>query len=212
MAKLKSSLLNMFLSLTITCVCVGGILALVNEWTKEPIEQSKRAKLNNAIKEVVPAFDNSPLEEAYYGKVGEGDELKIYPAKKDGQLVGVAVESNSMMGFSGEIKIIVGLDPEGKVINYAVLEHAETPGLGDKMATWFRTDKNRQNILGRDLSSGRLKVTKDGGDVDAITAATISSRAFLDAVNRAYIAFSEKTDAASGATTDAASGATSNNN
>ena len=190
----------MFLSLTIICVFAGGILAGVNELTKEPIEQSKKANLENAIKEVVPEFDNSPSEEAYYGKTGEGDSLKIYPAKKAGQFVGVAVESNSMKGFGGEIKIIVGFDAEGKVINYAVLEHAETPGLGDKMGLWFKTDKNKQNIIGRNLNSGELKVSKDKGDVDAITAATISSRAFLDAVNRAYAAFFEKSDAASGAT------------
>ena len=201
----------MFLSLTIICVCVGGILAGVNELTREPIEQSEKAKLENAIKEVVPAFDNSPSEEAYFGKISEGDSLKIYPAKKAGQLVGVAVESYSMKGFSGEIDIIVGFDLEGKVFNYAVLQHAETPGLGDKMGLWFKTDKNRQNILGKNLSSCELKVSKDGGDVDAITAATISSRAFLDAVNRAYTACSEeKPDAASGATdsTDASSAET----
>ena len=210
MAKLKSSLLNMFLSLTIICVCVGGILAVVNELTKAPIEQSKKAKLENAIREVVPEFDNSPSEEVFYGKISGGDSLKIFPAKKAGQLVGVAVESNSMKGFSGEVRIIVGFDPEGKIINYAVLQHEETPGLGDKMNLWVRADKNNQNILGKNLSSGILKVSKDGGDVDAITAATITSRAFLDAVNRAYAAFSGKSDATSGATnsTDASSGAT----
>jgi electron transport complex protein RnfG len=67
------------------------------------------------------------------------------------------------------------------------------------MQDWFRTDKNKQSVLGRDLSKGELKVSKDGGDVDAITAATISSRAFLDAVNRAYAAYSG-IDATSGAT------------
>jgi electron transport complex protein RnfG len=189
---------------------VGGILAVVNELTREPIEKAKAAKLENAIKEMVPEFDNSPSEEAYYAKINEGDSLKIYPAKKAGQLVGVAIESNSMNGFGGEIKIIAGFNPEGKVINYAVLQHAETPGLGDKMGLWFKTDKNKQSILGKDLSSGELKVNKDGGDVDAITAATISSRAFLNAVNRAYAAFSGRVDAASGAgnPADASSSAT----
>ena len=178
----------MLLSLTIICVCGGGILACVNELTREPIEKAKKRKLENAIKEVVPEFDNSPSEEAYYGKINEGDSLKIYPAKKNEQLVGVAVESNSMKGFNGEIKIIVGFDAEGKIINYTVLQHTETPGLGDKMKLWFKTNNNRQNILGKNLSLGELNVSKNGGDVDAITAATISSRAFLDAVNRAYVA------------------------
>jgi electron transport complex protein RnfG len=206
MAKLKSSLLNMFLSLTVICVVAGSVLAALNNATLEPIAASKKAKLENAIKEVVPEFDNSPSEEVYYGVAGS-DSLKIYPAKKGDKLVGVAVESNSMKGFSGNISIIVGFDPDGKIINYAILNHAETPGLGSKMDVWFKTDKNKQSIIGKELSKGNLSVSKDGGEVDAITASTITSRAFLDAVNRAYAAYSGKTDANSGAT-DAASGAT----
>ena len=81
----------------------------------------------------------------------------------------------------------------------AVLQHAETPGLGAKMQEWFRADKNKQSVLGRNLADGELKVSKDGGDVDAITAATITSRAFLNAVNRAYSAFAG-TDGLTGAT------------
>lgn len=207
MAKLKSTLLNMFLSLTIICIVAGVVLAMVNELTTGPINISKKLKLESAIKEVVPDFDNSPTEEMYMASISTNDSLKVYPAKKGGELVGVAVESNSMKGFSGEIKIIVGLNSEGKIIDYAVLEHAETPGLGDKMDPWFKTDKNKQNILGRNLSEGLLRVSKDGGDVDAITAATITSRAFLDAVNRAYMAYSGNIDANTGATNDAASGA-----
>ncbi len=213
MAKLKSSLLNMFLSLTIICIVAGALLAALNDVTKDPIEASKKAKLEKAIKEVVPAFDNSPSDEAYFGVAGE-DSLKIYPAKKDGSLVGVAVESYSMKGFSGKISIIVGFDPKGKIINYAILNHAETPGLGSKMDVWFKTEKNKQSILGKELSKGGLSVSKDGGDVDAITASTITSRAFLDAVNRAYAAYSGNTDATTSATTsssDATSGATSVN-
>lgn len=113
--------------------------------------------------------------------------------------MGAAVESYSKKGFSGEIKVIVGFDTEGTLCNYSVLQHSETPGLGAKMQDWFRTDKNKQSVIGRKLDGSGLKVTKDGGDVDAITAATISSRAFLDAVNRAYSAYAG-TDAMGGAT------------
>ena len=118
----------------------------------------------------------------------------------DGQVVGAAVESFTNKGFSGEIRVIVGFDTEGKIKDYSVLQHSETPGLGSKMQEWFRTDRNKQNVIGREVGSG-LKVSKDGGDVDAITAATISSRAFLDAINRAYAAFSQ-TDATGGATSN----------
>lgn len=180
----------MFLSLTIICVAAGAILAGVDMYTTGPIAATKAAALETAIKEVTPAFDNKPTEEAYMAVTADGDSLKIYPATKDGKLVGAAVESNTKNGFSGEIKVIVGFDAEGKLFNYSVLQHAETPGLGSKMQEWFSMDKNKQSVLGRQLADGELKVAKDGGDVDAITAATITSRAFLNAVNRAYSAFS----------------------
>lgn len=199
MEKLKSSLLNMFLSLTIICLVAGAILAGVNMYTSGPIAATKAAALEQAIKEVTPAFDNKPTEEAYMAVTADGDSLKIYPATKDGKFVGAAVESNTKKGFSGEIRVIVGFDVNGKLLNYSVLQHAETPGLGAKMQEWFRMDKNQQNVLGKNLADGPLKVTKDGGDVDAITAATITSRAFLDAVNRAYSAYAAS-DAHTGAT------------
>lgn len=190
----------MFLSLTIICVVAGAILAGVNMYTTGPIAATKAAALETAIKEVTPAFDNKPTEDAYMAVTTDGDSLKIYPATKDGKFVGAAVESNTKNGFSGEIKVIVGFDAEGKLFNYSVLQHAETPGLGSKMQEWFSMDKNKQSVLGRQLADGALKVAKDGGDVDAITAATITSRAFLNAVNRAYSAFAGA-DGLTGATT-----------
>ncbi len=206
MERLKSTLPNMLLSLTLISAIAGAILAGVYMLTEQPIAESKAATLQNAIRAVVPEFDNMPTEEAFMAATSEGDSLKIYPAKKGDQLVGAAVESNTQKGFSGEIRVIVGFDAEGKLYNYSVLQHAETPGLGSKMQDWFRTEGTGRNVLGSDLSQGPLQVTKDGGSVDAITAATISSRAFLDAINRAYSAFSG-TDATTGAT-DAVSGAT----
>ncbi len=194
----------MFLSLTTICVVAGAILAEVNILTADPIAASKAEALQNAIREVVPEFDNNPTEEAFMTAIAEGDSVKIYPAKKDNKLVGAAVESNTKKGFSGEIKVIVGFDTTGKLYNYSVLQHAETPGLGAKMQEWFRMEGSR-SVLGKDLSAGPLKVSKDGGSVDAITAATISSRAFLDAINRAYSAYSG-TDAMSGATTNTKEG------
>lgn len=199
----------MLLSLTIICLAAGAILAGVNMYTTGPIAASKAAALEAAIKAVTPEFDNKPSDDAYMAVTGDGDSLKIYPATKGGEFVGAAVESNTKKGFSGEIKVIVGFDKEGKLLNYSVLQHAETPGLGAKMQDWFSTDKNKQSVLGRNLAKGALKVTKDGGDVDAITAATITSRAFLDAVNRAYSAFSGA-DGLTGATTNTKEGGNDN--
>ena len=189
MAKLKSTLPNMLLSLTGICLIAGAILAGVNAFTAGPIAVAKAAALEEAITAVAPEFDNKPTEEAYMAVTADGDSLKIYPAKKGDETVGGAVESNTLKGFGGEIKVIVGFDMKGTILNYSVLEHAETPGLGAKMQEWFRMDKGQQSILGRAVPADGLKVVKDGGDVDAITAATISSRAFLNAVNRAYSAF-----------------------
>ncbi|MDD6765579.1 MAG: RnfABCDGE type electron transport complex subunit G [Parabacteroides sp.] len=205
MAKLQSTLPNMLLSLTAICLVAGAVLAGVYEVTKDPIEAAKIAELNAAIKAVTPDFDNDPSAEAYMAVTGEGDSLKIYPAKQGDEFVGVAVESNTKKGFGGEIKVIVGFDQAGKLLNYSVLQHAETPGLGAKMQDWFRMDKNKQSVLGRSIPDGGLKVTKDDKEngVDAITAATISSRAFLDAINRAYSAYAGA-DGVTGATDNTA--------
>ncbi len=97
---------------------------------------------------------------------------------------GIAVET-AVDGFGGTFRVMVGFDQEGNILGYEILEHQETPGLGSHMEHWFKNaDKPGQNIIGR--KAGALQVSKDGGDVDAITAATISSRAFLKAVNQAY--------------------------
>lgn len=210
MKRLQSNLPNMFLSLTIICIVSGAILASVNMKTLAPIKATQEKILQQAIKDVTPEFNNNPATEAYMAATSDDDSLKIYPAKKDGQFVGAAIESNTEKGFGGKIEVMVGFDAKGKLLNYTVLKHSETPGLGAKMQDWFRMNKNKQNVLGRDMTKGNLKVTKDGGDVDAITAATISSRAFLNAVNRAYSAYAA-TDAQSGASAQAAADSTSIN-
>ncbi|MDD2327955.1 MAG: RnfABCDGE type electron transport complex subunit G [bacterium] len=202
MAKLQSSFRNMFLSLSLICLTVALLLAQVNKMTATPIAAAKAMKLQNAIREVVPAFDNDPVAEAYRMTDGSGDSLLVYPAKKGDELVGFALNSYSNNGFSGNIQIMVGFDMKHRIVNYAVLQHAETPGLGSKMTEWFRdATKPGQSVIGRDLSQGALTVSKEGGNVDAITASTITSRAFLEAVNRAYAAYSgSRENALSGAT------------
>ena len=203
MAKLQSSFRNMFLSLSLICLTVALLLAQMNKMTATPIAEAKAMKLQNAIREVVPAFDNDPVAEAYRMAGGSGDSLLVYPARQGDELVGFAINSYSNNGFSGNIQIMVGFDMEHHIVNYAVLQHGETPGLGSKMTEWFRdATRPSQSVIGRDLSQGALTVTKDGGDVDAITASTITSRAFMEAVNRAYTVYSgSMEDAWSGATT-----------
>lgn len=203
MAKLKSTFKNMFLSLSIICLAVALLLAQVNKMTAKPIAEAKALKLQNAIVQVVPEFDNDPVAESYMIASESGDSLLVYPATKGGEVVGFAI-SSSANGFAGEIQIMVGFGTDDKVVNYEILQHAETPGLGSKMDEWFKDiESNSKSIIGRDLSLGALAVTNDGGDIDAITASTITSRAFLDAVNRAYSAYEgSKMDSTSSATTE----------
>lgn len=198
MAK-QSSFGNMLVVLTVITVITGALLGYVYNITKEPIALSKKLKQEMAVKDVAPEFDNAPIDEQYTVTVNDL-ELKVFPAKKDGKTVGAAVESKTKKGFSGEISVMVGFNADGTIRNYRVLSHAETPGLGSKMEEWFRADKGDQSVLGKNPASDHLTVKKDGGSVDAITAATISSRAFLDAIANAYAAYTN-TDATSGAIT-----------
>jgi electron transport complex protein RnfG len=187
MKKLKSTLPNILLSLTGICLVAGAALSAANRYTEQAIAASKAAELQQAVSRVTPEFDNIPTEEAFRVAAPDGgDSLTVYPARKGGVAVGYAVASDTKNGFSGLIRLLVGFDADGRLFNYSVLEHNETPGLGSKMEEWFRQDRNRQSIIGYEMAGKRLRVAKDGGEVDAITAATISSRAFLEAVNRAW--------------------------
>lgn len=176
----------MLLSLTLICGVAAALLAFVNDSTKETIMEGNRKTLEEGIRNVTPDFDNSPYSEAVDVEL-EGDTYHLYPAKKDGKLVGVAVETLSHNGFSGDINILVGIDSDSKIINYTVLHQAETPGLGAEMDKHFRVTGTGSDVIGLSLSEP-LSVKKDGGTVDAITAATISSRAFLGALNNAQAA------------------------
>lgn len=193
MEKLESSFKNMVLSLVTICLVAGGVLAGVYSLTKATISAQKEQKLQAAILQVLP--EGCTISDA---EIFEG--MTVYKGYINGQWVGTAVQTEEI-GFGGTIKIMVGFDADSKVINYQVLEHQETPGLGDKMGTWFKTDKGNQNIIGK-KADGAFQVSKDvKGGVDAITAATISSRAFLKAINKAYTAFTNgEVQAISGAT------------
>jgi len=182
MAKTESTFRNMVLSLTIISLVASACLGFVYELTKEPIALSVLNKKLEAIQMVVPEFNNNPNNDMYRLPTGEGDSLEIYPAKKDGEIVGYAVNTYSRNGFSGNISLMAGFKSDGTIINITVLDQKETPGLGTKMSEpGFKDQFNEKNP-----AEFSLKVKKDGGPVDAITAATISSRAFCDAVQRAY--------------------------
>lgn len=170
MAKLESSLKNMILSLTSICLVAAGLLAGVYMLTADPIEKAAQAK-----------------EDAAKAAVLAGQE-------------GTSIVAEAG-GFGGPIKVMVGFAADGTILGYEVLDCGqETPGLGSKCVDWFKdSTKPGQCIVGR-KATGNFTVSKDGGDVDAITAATISSRAFLSAINSAYAEFAGAADCCSGAT------------
>lgn len=183
MAKKESNFLNMTLSLAAVTFIASAALGYVYELTKEPIAKSKLEKQIKAIKSVVPEFSNRPLEEKYELIDQSGNSLEAYPAKDEqGNLVGVAIKTLSKKGYGGEVWLMVGLLPDGKIYDVAVLEHKETPGLGTKMTD----DKFKNQFLMKDPGQWNMMVEKDGGEVEALTGATITSRAYCDAIQLAY--------------------------
>ena len=186
MTNKESTFTNMVLTLFIVTLAASTTLGFIYELTREPIAKAKLREKNMAIRKVVPDFSNQPNQEAFQVMVEE-DSLTIFPAKQNDQLVGIAVSTFTDQGFSGKIRLMVGFNPDGTINNISVLDHAETPGLGDKIEK-SKSDWSKQ-FKGKNPENFNLQVKKDGGDVDAITAATISSRAYCDAVQRAYQAF-----------------------
>jgi len=183
MAKKESTFLNMVTTLFGVTLVAAGLLGSVYALTKEPIRLAELKKKNEAIQMVVPGFDNEPSQEVQKLFV-DGDSLYFYTARKGDEILGTAIETFTNEGFSGEFKLMVGFKPDGSIIDIAVVKHAETPGLGDKI----ERDKSEFNVqfMGQHPEDFNLAVKKDRGDVDAITASTITSRAYCDAVQRAY--------------------------
>ena len=175
--RLESTLINMIVSLALISMTMSAALALVYQTTKGPIETAQKQIELNAIKLVVPEFDSDPSEGA-----AQKDGVFIYTLYKQNQPVGYAIKSFTEKGFSGHIEIMAGFLPDGSIHNITVLQHKETPGLGTKMTEPAFSSQ----FMGKNPETFALRVKKDGGQVDAITAATISSRAYCDAVQRAY--------------------------
>ena len=180
----ESTLHSMAVCLFLVCLVCSALLGGVYVLTLDKINEEVVKKTNNAIALVTPEFDNEPSAESQSVDL-DGEAITVYPARKDGQTVGYAVESFTSKGFSGTINVMVGFDMDGNIVGTSVISHAETPGLGAKMTE----PAFYSQFVGKNPASFRLSVAKDGGDVDAITASTITSRAYCDAVDRAYRAF-----------------------
>ncbi len=201
----KSNLTNMVLVLGATCLFCSAILGGAYALTKEPIEAAAAEKTNRAIAQVLPAFETAG-ERQFVEALGK--DFPYYEAKNGEDLAGYAIES-TVVGFGGNLTLMVGITPDRVVYNTSVLAHSETPGLGAKCTSDAKFVSQWQ---GFDPSVKKLIVKKDGGDVDAITASTITSRAYAQAVENALVAFDmlQAPDATSGATKPVEEGGQSN--
>lgn len=190
MEKIKSSLSNMVLVLVGFAVLIGALLAWVNHMTEVPIAEKADKTLRNGIQAVMQAQDIKVAQADTVKQMQDGKQTVLVVHRvtdATGKNLGAAVES-TVMGFGGDLKVLVGFDSEGSILGYTILQTSETPGLGMKADKWFQKD-GKGNVIGKCPADGELTVSKDGGDVDAITASTITSRAFLKAINQAYAAY-----------------------
>jgi electron transport complex protein RnfG len=196
MAKMKSSLTNMVVVLVGLSLGIAALLSWVNHVTQKPIADKAAKTLAMGIKAVMGTDNLSVAETDTLTQTIDGKEAVFIvhnTTNASGQPLGAAVESTTM-GFGGDLKVLVGFNQEGTILGYTILQTSETPGLGAKAQTWFQKG-SKGNVIGLSPAQKDLTVTKDGGQVDAITASTITSRAFLKAINQAYHAYQQNLSA-----------------
>jgi electron transport complex protein RnfG len=179
--KAQSTLVNMLLSLTAIALVAAAALAALNGVTEEPIAQAQQAKVDEAISAVLPTYDKLETRDI------DGAKCNV-ALDAEGNMVGAAIEVGNDKGFGGHLQVMVGFDKDGNVYGYRMLETHETPGLGAKADQWFQKD-GKGCVIEKNPSLVNMTVKKDGGDIDAISGSTITSRAFLLAVNDAYAVF-----------------------
>ena len=185
---IKSSAFNMALVLVSVAVFSALIIGSVYQLTLKPIKQAKSNRELEAIREVVYGdFSNNPYEERHEISVSHGKgKVVLFPARdENGKITSVAIKTYSKNGFGGRIEMMLGLLVDGTINKYKIIEQKETPGLGTKITESRFSDQFHGMNPGKQV----FKVKQDGGDIDAVTAATISSRAVLKAIERAYDAF-----------------------
>ncbi|MCA0131564.1 RnfABCDGE type electron transport complex subunit G [Winogradskyella alexanderae] len=186
MVKKKSTFATMVISLVMITLVSGFVLGYVNDITQEPKAKARLEKKINAIKQVLPEFDNNPIEDVIKIPSSKfNDSIEIYPAYKNNEFIGAALSGYSNKGYNGLIKIMAGFKPDGSIQNIEVIEQKETPGLGTKL----KNNSFLKQFRGQNPSVFNLDVSKDGGDVDAIAGATISTRAFNESLKMAYDEF-----------------------
>lgn len=192
MAKTRPSTFRNMLAVLLIISGISGLsLGYVYSITKTPIARAKLNKKIRALQEVLPDFDNNPVNNRLTVlQKNSKDSSEVFPAFSKNKLTGIAITGSSDKGFNGLIKLIVGFNLDGSIKNIVVLEEKETPGLGNKM----KSPAFIEQFIGKNPQKNNLHVKKDQGEIDALTGATISSRAFINSVQSAYEVFIRKKD------------------
>lgn len=200
--KKQPNMIMLGLFMGVLGVISAGLLAGADILTKKPIKEAQLKKTSNALKDVLPPFNNIPANEKTVIKSANGTDVTFYLAKMDNKLVGIAGEGYSMKGFNGKVTVMIGLSPKGTIEKVIVTKQGETPGLGtvvtdrkrEKTIYELFSEKKKETGLPPNtildgfeghtakVDSTPWKVKKDGGQFDFITGATITSRAVTDAV------------------------------
>ena len=179
----KDSIIKMVVVLTLTCIISGVCLSYTYNKTKDVIADAELHAKLKSVRNVLPAFDGDPEQRTV---IINGEEKTFYIGKKEGHVVGIAA-SSSALGYGGTLHILVGIDPEGTITGVELLQHKETPGLGAKAESPRFLDQFKRKFL--TSVDDTIQVKKDGGDIDSITAATITSRAIAEAATEALREF-----------------------
>ena len=173
------------------CLGFGIVLALTNQVTADDITQRAAEDRLNSLSKVLPGelYDASPLDDVLSLRDAEGRETAVYRARKDGRVTGVAYEIRGS-GYAGEIRLMMGVDADGRILGVRVLAHKETPGLGDKIETkkgdWIL---RFTGLSLHEPAEAQWKVKKDGGQFDQFAGATITPRGVVAAIHRGLAFF-----------------------
>jgi len=188
---------NGYLLAAFAIVCTA-VVATVSQLTKPIIKQQEQVALLKTINQLIPqsSYDNDIFASCFIvsddNLLGKGQEQQVFVATKYNQPVALMLETSTFKGYAGEIKLAVGIFADGKVAGVRAIRHTETPGLGDKIQTnksdWIYSFNDKSYQSDQD---SRWEVTKNGGDIDAFTGATITPRAVTLAVKDALIYFAK---------------------
>jgi electron transport complex protein RnfG len=162
--------------------------------TKTPIEESDARAKRIFLNQVIPSnlYDNNLVKDTISVEpnplIGNKKNIDIYRAKKNNQVIAVIIETIAPDGYSGEIKTLVGIDQEDKILGVRVITHKETPGLGDyieiEKSQWIKNF----NLKSLDkMTEKEWAVKKDGGDFDYISGATITPRAVIKSTYKSLL-------------------------